>query len=104
MGGSAQKAQILKGFALPVDLPGNGCTEHTDAPACEDGPDGGTGCAVQVPCHEASQDECPDDQAPDDPHGVGRPVLRWPAPRGCPATHLIQNGPRDTSPTISARD
>src|ERR1700692_4443454 len=82
---------------LPVDFPGNRCTEHADAPACEDGPDGGTGCAVQVPCHEASQEECPDDQAPDDPHGVGWPILHWPAPRGWPGTHLVQEDPHGSA-------
>ena len=83
--------------ALPIDFPGNGCTEHADAPAREDGPDGGTGCAVHVPCHEASQEECPDDQAPDDPHGVGWPILHWPAPRGWPGTHLVQEDPHGSA-------
>ena len=83
--------------ALPIDFPRNGCTEHADAPACEDRPDGGTGCAVQVPCHEASQEECPDDQAPDDPHGVGWPIRYWPAPRGWPGTHLVQEDPHGSA-------
>src|SRR5580704_2232208 len=87
--------------SLAVDLPGDGRTEHTDAPACEDRPDDSTGCAVQVPRHEASQDECPGDQAPDDPHGVGRPVLHWPAPRGRPGTHLMQEGPHGTARRIA---
>src|SRR5271166_3356856 len=83
--------------ALPVDFPGNRCTEHADAPACEDCPDGGTGCAVQVPYREASQEECPDDQAPDDPHGVGWSILHWPAPRGWPGTHLVQEDPHGSA-------
>jgi hypothetical protein len=89
--------------ALPVDFPGNGCTEHTDAPACEDGPDGGTGCAVQVPYHEASQEECPDDQAPDDPHGVGWPILHRPAPRGWPGTHLVQDDPHGSASILTPK-
>jgi hypothetical protein len=89
--------------ALPVDLPGNGCTEHADAPACEDGPDGGTGCAVQIPCHEASQEECPDDQPSDDPHGVGWPILHWPAPRGRPGTHLVQENPHGSASILTPK-
>jgi hypothetical protein len=95
------RSTMRRDGTLPVDFPGNGCTEHADAPACEDGPDGGTGCAVQVPYHEASQDEPPDDQAPDDPYGVGRPVLHWPAPRGWPGTHLMQEGPHSTATRIA---
>jgi Transposase IS66 family len=91
------RSTMRRDGALPVDFPGNRCTEHADAPACEDGPDGGTGCAVQVPCHEASQEECPDDQAPDDPHGVGWPILHWPAPRGWPGTHLVQEDPHGSA-------
>ena len=86
-----------EGRRLTCRFPGNRCTEHADAPACEDGPDGGTGCAVQVPCHEASQEDCPDDQAPDDPHGVGWPILHWPAPRGWPRTHLVQEDPHGSA-------
>src|ERR1035437_3666550 len=91
------RSTMRRDGALPVDFPGNRCTEHADAPACEDGPDGGTGCAVQVPYHEASQEECPDDQAPDDPHGVGWPILHWPAPRGWPGTHLVQEDPHGSA-------
>jgi hypothetical protein len=89
--------------ALPVDFPGNRCSEHADAPACEDGPDGGAGCAVQVPCHEASQEECPDDQAPNDPHSVGWPIRHWPAPRGWPGTHLMQEDPHGSSSILTPK-